>query len=438
VSIVWCEQAWLGGDGVEAGVRLAIDGGRIAEVQVGVEAPDGAETLAGVTLPGFANTHSHAFQRVLRGRTQRRRGTFWSWRDAMYEAAAALEPDAYETLATAVFGEMALAGITLVGEFHYVHHAPDGTPYADPNELGHAVARAAEAAGVRLTLLDACYLHGGIGEPVEGAQRRFADAGVDAWATRVDRLRDGDLLRVGAAAHSVRALAPDELRTVAGWAHDRGAPLHAHVSEQRAENASCLAAHGRTPAAVLHEAGCLGPRFTAVHATHVTEADIRLLGGSRSTCCLCPTTERDLGDGIGRASALAAAGAALTVGSDSNAVVDPFEEARAVELDERLASEQRVLHDPAALLEAATRNGYAALGWTGGELAAGACADLVNVGLDSTRLAGTRRDDVVPALVFAAHPADVRNVMVGGRWIVRDGAHTRLDVPAALHQAVGA
>ncbi len=421
---------------MDTGVLLAIDEGRIVEVQAGVEPPAEAERLAGVTIPGLANVHSHAFQRVLRGRTQRRRGTFWSWRDAMYEAAAALTPDAYLELATAVFGEMALAGITLVGEFHYVHHAPDGTPYADPNELGHAVVQAAAAAGVRLTLLDTCYLHGGIGVPVEGAQRRFADAGVDAWAARVDALHDGELVRVGAAAHSVRALEPGELREVAAWADRRGAPLHAHVSEQRAENESCTAAYGRTPVAVLEEAGCLGPRFTAVHGTHLTDDDLRLLGTSGSTCCLCPTTERDLGDGIGRASALAEAGARLAVGSDSNAVVDLFEEARAIELDERLACEERVLHDPAALLGAATRNGYAALGWTGGELAAGACADLVGVDLGSTRLAGIRPEDVVPALVFAAQPSDVRHVMVGGRWIVRDGAHVSLDVAAALERAV--
>jgi formiminoglutamate deiminase len=436
VTGVWCEQAWLGGAGVEDSVWLAIDDGRIAEVRAGVEPPPEAERLAGVTIPGLANVHSHAFQRVLRGRTQRRRGTFWSWRDAMYEAAAALTPDAYVELATAVFGEMALAGITLVGEFHYVHHAPDGTPYADPNELGHAVAQAAAAAGVRLTLLDTCYLHGGIGVPVEGAQRRFADTDVDAWAARVDRLPVGDLLRVGAAAHSVRALVPEELGAVAAWAEAHATPLHAHVSEQRSETESCLAAYGRTPTALLHDAGCLGPRFTAVHATHLMGGDVRLLGESGSTCCLCPTTERDLGDGIGRASALAEAGAPLAVGSDSNAAIDLFEEARAIELDERLASEQRVLHDPAALLAAATRNGYAALGWTGGELAAGACADLVNVSLDSVRLAGTRPEDVVPALVFAAHPLDVRNVMVGGRWIVRDGAHVRLDVAAELRRTV--
>ena len=436
MTVVWCEHAWLGGRGVERGVVVQIDAGEITAVERGVTAPADAISLAGLTLPGLANAHSHAFQRRLRARTQRRRGSFWTWREAMYEAVAELSPDGYEELATATFGEMALAGITLVGEFHYLHHAPDGTPYADPNEMGNAVARAAENAGLRLTLLDTCYLHGGIGTPVTGSQRRFADASVDAWAERVDALTATATRRIGAAAHSVRALGPEELADVAAWAGARAAPLHAHVSEQRRENEECLAEYKRTPVELLAEAGCLSERFTAVHATHVTERDRALLGSSHSRCCLCPTTERDLADGIGGAAALTSAGAALALGSDSNAVVDIFEEARAVELDERLASEQRVNHEPADLLTAATAGGYAALGWNGGAIRPGACADLVTIGLDSVRLAGTPVDDLVPAVVYAAHPADVRHVMIGGRWVVRDGAHLRVDVPAELERVL--
>jgi formiminoglutamate deiminase len=435
VTVVWCEYAWLGGESLAGGVTMTIDGGTIARVETGT--PRGnAEPLPGVTLPGFANAHSHAFQRGLRGRTQRRRGSFWTWREAMYEAAAQLTPDDYLRLATATFGEMALAGVTVVGEFHYVHHAPDGTPYADPNEMGNVIAQAAANAGLRLTLLDTCYLHGGIGAEVEGPQRRFADANADAWAERVDGLRGGPTRRVGAAAHSVRALRPDEMSVVAAWARERSAPLHAHVSEQRRENEECVAAYGRTPVELLADSGCLDERFTAVHATHITDEDRALLGAARSTCCFCPTTERDLADGIGSASALTAAGASLSLGSDSNAVIDMFEEARAVELDERLASEERVNHEPAGLLAAATAGGYRALGWDGGALRAGACADLVTVAFDSVRLANVGADDLVPALVFAAHPADVRNVMVAGEWIVRDGAHLTIDVPRELAEAV--
>jgi formiminoglutamate deiminase len=325
---------------------------------------------------------------------------------------------------------MALAGITLVGEFHYLHHAPDGTAYDNPNEMGNAIAEAATNAGVRLTLLDACYLHGGIGAEVEGAQRRFADADVDAWAQRVDAFDDGPMHRVGAAAHSVRALRPDELEGVAAWARQRSAPLHAHVSEQRRENEECNAAYGRTPAELLSDSGCLDKRFAAVHATHLSESDRELLTSSGSACCLCPTTERDLADGIGTGFGT------LALGSDSNAVIDMFEEARAVELDERLATEQRVNREPADLLAAMTEGGYGSLGWDGGVLRAGACADLVTVSLDSVRLAGTRAEDIVPALVFSAHPTDVRDVMAGGRWVVRDGAHVSIDVVAELERTV--
>jgi formiminoglutamate deiminase len=419
VTELWCEYAWLGGEDVMRGVRIRIDGDRIADVAAGDPEAD-ALVLRGVTLPGLANVHSHAFQRKLRGRTQRGRGTFWTWREAMYEAAAELTPDSYLELATKTFTEMALAGITLVGEFHYLHHQPDGAPYDEPNAMSQAVAQAAADVGIRMTLLDTCYLHGGIGAPVEGAQLRFADADVDAWCTRVDAMPENELLRVGAAAHSVRALERAELAAVADWArlHDR--PLHAHVSEQRRENDECREAYGRTPVGLLADTGCLDSRFTAVHATHLTDDDIAALGNAGVTCCLCPTTERDLADGIGRPSVLAAAGAPIALGSDSNAVIDMFEEARAAELDERLATEERVNSEPAELLAAATRNGYAALGWDGGVLRAGACADLVTADLDSIRLAGTPDEDVVPSVVFAAHPADVRDVMVAGKWIVRD------------------
>jgi formiminoglutamate deiminase len=395
--VIWCERAWLGGPDLADAVAIELDGDRIASVRPGAE-PAG-ERLAGVTLPGFANAHSHAFQRLLRGRTQRGRGSFWTWREAMYAAAATLDPDGYRELATAVFAEMVAAGITLVGEFHYVHHDPDGKPYADPNAMGRAVIEAAASAGVRLTLLDTCYLHGGIGTELAGAQRRFGDGSVETWALRVAALDDGPRLRIGAAAHSVRALAPDELAAVAEAA--RGRPLHAHVSEQPRENEECLAAYGRTPVQVLADAGCLDGDFTAIHATHTTESLPRV--------CLCPTTERDLADGVGRPAG------PFALGSDSNAVIDPFEEARAVELDQRLVTGERGHHEPEDLLAALTATGYAALGWDGGALRAGALADLVTVDLGSVRLRDA--EDVVGSLVYAAHPADVGRVMVGGEWI---------------------
>jgi formiminoglutamate deiminase len=347
----------------------------------------------------------------------------------MYELAGTLDPDSCYALARAAFGEMALAGITCAGEFHYLHHAPDGTPYEDPNAMGHAVITAAGEAGVRLTLLDACYLEGGL--------PRFRDADADAWAARVSGLRPGTAVRVGAAIHSVRAVGPEAAATVVQWA--AGGPLHAHVSEQAAENEQCLAEHGRTPTALLDGAGALSERFTAIHATHLTGADVALLGDAAACCCLCPTTERDLADGIGGARALRDAGARLAVGSDSHAVIDLFEEARAIELDERLATGVRGLHRAADLLRAATAGGCGALGWPeAGRLEAGALADLATVSLDGVRLAGTPAAHAVEAAVFAAGAGDVRDVMTGGRWIVRDAAHLTLDVPAELRAAVGA
>jgi formiminoglutamate deiminase len=438
MTAFWCESAWLGGAGVEARVLIEVEVDRIASVGVDVDPPGDAERLQGVVLPGLANAHSHAFQRALRGRTQRALGSFWTWRDQMYALAGALDPDSTRALARATFAEMALAGVTLVGEFHYVHHGPDGSRYDDPNAMGAALMQAAAEVGTRITLLDACYLHGGPGVEATGVQRRFRDHGVDAWATRVGALDDGPGVRIGAAIHSVRAVDPDSAAVVAGWAGQRGAPVHAHVSEQTAENDACLAAYGATPTAVLDRAGALSDRFTAVHATHVVHQDVVLLGDASAYCCLCPTTERDLADGIGPARTLVDGGARLTLGSDSNAVIEPFEEARAVELDERLASGERGRHGASELLGAATANGYASLGWPdGGSIREGALADLVAVRADSVRLAGTPADRLIDALVFAGGASDVRDVIVGGRFIVRGGRHVAVDVERELASAVG-
>ena len=417
---------------------VEVEDERIAGVEAGAAAPPtGAVRLDGLTLPGFANAHSHAFHRALRGRTQRGGGSFWSWRERMYELAARLDPETYFRLARATYAEMALAGITAVGEFHYVHHGPGGEPYADPNETGKAMIAAAREAGIRITLLDACYLHGGIGEPLNEAQRRFSDGDAEAWETRAEALAEAPGSRIGAAIHSVRAVDPDSCATVAAWAAAGERPLHAHVSEQPAENEACLAAHGATPTGVLERAGALGPRFAAVHATHLSEADITGLGDSGCCCCLCPTTERDLADGIGPARALAEAGATLALGSDSQAVIDLFEEARAVELDERLASGERGRHDPVSLLRAATRVGHACLGWPRtGTIEAGATADLVTIGLDGVRLAGATPDSALDTAVFAATSADVERVICGGREIVRDGAHVGLDVARELRDSI--
>jgi len=370
------------------------------------------ETLRGLTLPGFANTHSHAFHRALRGRTQTDRGTFWTWREQMYAVAARLTPDSYHELARATYSEMVAAGFTAVGEFHYLHHAPDGTPYADPNAFGQALIAAAADAGIRITLLDTLYLSSGFGAAPEGVQRRYADRSAEAWRERVDALTGGDHARVGVAAHSVRAVPAESLKVLAPYV-DQGAPVHVHLSEQVQENQDCLASHGVTPTRLLADHGILGPMTTAVHATHLTDEDIALLGGAGSYASFCPTTERDLGDGIGPSRRLRAAGAAITLGSDSQAVIDPFEEMRALELDERLASQQRGRWSADELLAAATSMGHASLGWAdAGEIAVGHRADLVTLDLETPRTAGAGRDE--HTAVFAAAAADVRRVMVDG------------------------
>ncbi len=437
---LWCELAWLGGERAEEGVLIELDGERIGEVRTGVASPPAEATaLAGLTLPGFANAHSHAFQRALRGRAQAERGDFWTWRTRMYELAESIDPDLYLDLARATFGEMALAGITAVGEFHYLHHGPGGTRYDEPNAMGRAVIEAAREAGIRITLLDTCYLRGGIDREPEGAQLRFSDGSAGAWAERVGELEPAAWARVGAAIHSVRAVDPEASAEVASFAVERSWALHAHVSEQPAENEDCRAAYGSSPTGVLAEAGALSGRFTAVHATHPADDDFGTLASSGSRVCLCPTTERDLADGVGPARRLSAAGVGLCLGTDSHAAIDMLEEARALELDERLESGTRGGHSAADLLRAATARGYESIGWPeGGRIEAGALADLVTVALESVRLSGTSPDHALESAVFAASAEDVRAVISGGRFAVREGVHLGFDVPAELERAIGA
>jgi formiminoglutamate deiminase len=422
------ERAWVDG-AVRDDVLVEIAGGRFDRVEaLAPEAtlPDGAETLAGLTIPGLANCHSHAFHRALRGRTQRGTGTFWTWRDQMYDVAARLDPDSYLELATATFREMVAAGITTVGEFHYLHHQLDGTPYDDPNAMGRALVEAAGRAGIRITLLDTCYLTAGIGRAPEGVQLRFSDGDVDGWGERLGELRDhGDAVRIAGAYHSVRAVPRDQMRT------RTASPLHIHLSEQLAENAECLAAYGLTPTQVFAEAGHLNAHNTVVHATHLTDEDIAMVGRAQAYVDFCPTTERDLGDGIGPGRALHDAGARLTLGSDSHAVIDLFEEMRALELDERLASRRRGHWTAAELLEAATR--HDSLGWDDvGCIAMGQRADLVTLATDSTRTAGTGDDE--QTVVYAAVAEDVTHVVVDGRVVFRDGDRHQLgrDLAAAI------
>ena len=427
----WAEYALLP-SGLATDVTFEVTGGRFTAVTPDT-VPGAAQRLPGVVLPGFANAHSHAFHRALRGRTHDGGGTFWTWRERMYAVAAQLDPHSYLALATATYAEMALAGITAVGEFHYLHHNPGGAPYGDPNAMGEALRQGAADAGIRLTLIDTCYVAGGLSaaghSPLAATQLRFGDGHADLWAQRVEAIKESEGMRVGAAVHSVRAVPRDQLAVVAAAADGR--PLHVHLSEQPAENQACQQFYGLTPTALLDIEGLLGPTTTAVHATHLTGGDIAALGRTRTTVCLCPTTERDLADGIGPARRLADTGSPLSLGSDEHAVIDLLEEARALEMDERLNTLQRGRFRPDELLAAATR--HDSLGWDGaGRLDVGARADLVAVRLDSLRTAGSAPEQVM----LSAGAADVDTVIVDGRTVVSGGQHLLGNVGALLQKAI--
>jgi formiminoglutamate deiminase len=423
MSAFWLEHAVVDGQ-VRDGVVVTHHDGVITAIDESLHPGPADVVLRGLVLPGIANTHSHAFHRALRGRTHDGGGDFWTWRQQMYRVAVRLDPDRYHALARALFAELLLAGYSAVGEFHYVHRDPT-TVMAD------ALVDAAREAGIRLTLLDTLYRHGGRaadGRPVPPAPEQHGFVlDTDTWLARHDEIAATGTARRGAAVHSLRAVDPADVERLVAATGDE--PLHAHVSEQPDENSQVRAAFGASPVAVLGEAGALGSRFTAVHATHLDDADIAALAGS--SVAICPTTERDLGDGIGPARRLADAGARIVIGSDQQAIVDPFDELRALEGHERLRGLSRGVFTPAELLAAATVDGYTSIGWTGG-IRPGAVCDLVAIDLRSTRTAGARIDQVW----LAASAADVTDVVVGGHRVVEDGVHPLGDVGALLAEAI--
>ncbi len=399
------EHAWVGHAATD--VLIEVENGRIKSVTEDAQAPGGAVHLEGFTFPGLANVHSHAFQESLRGRTESGGGDFWEWRRMMFDAAQGWDRPTYTDYARSVFREMLHAGITAVGEFHYLHR------YG--NDLGNALIDAARAEGIRITLLDACYLRGGLdGRPLEGVQRSFSDGDAERWVARVDELEESEGVRIGAAIHSVRAVDRASMRVVAAWARRRSAPLHMHLAEQPAEVEECMAFEGCTPAELLEREGILGPDLTAIHAIHVSDADVRLLGSHGVRICASPTTERDLGDRVGPVRSLAEAGTALCLGSDSNSVIDILEEARALELDQRRATGTRVIHSPESLLEAATAGGMRSLGWDAGALKPGMLADFATVAPPRTDWRGLG----LGYLIFCCSARDVKHVVVGGHTVV--------------------
>ncbi len=425
------------GSRVLQGAALVVRGGSVESV--GAPPADATVVrLAGRAIaPGLVSAHSHAFQRAIRGRTEHRtvgRDDFWSWREAMYAAAERLSPDDLYAVSRFCFTEMAASGITSVGEFHYLHRDPQGRPYADPNELDLAVARAARDAGLRLVLLRVAYARAGFAVPDNPRQRRFIESSADEYLRNLDALAgalSGDpLASVGAAPHSVRACPADWIEAIAREAFRRGWPLHLHVSEQPFEVAQCRAEHGLSPPLLLEKLGALTAATTAVHAVHLDSADIAALGRARATVCACPTTERNLGDGVVRADLLLAAGASLSLGTDSNVQISLLEDARELEYHLRLVELRRAVLDRgeglgAPLYGIASEGGMRSLGLPGGALRPGEPADFLVADLDDPSVAGASAEDFAALAVFSMERTAIRAVYVAGQRL-------SLDIAAAL------
>lgn len=394
--------------------------------------------LAGkALLPGFVNAHSHSFQRLIRGQAESRAVSgkdFWSWRNTMYHAAAQLSPEDVYDVARMCFLEMVRAGITTVGEFHYVHNAPDGTPYDDPNLLARQVIAAAQSVGLRIVLLRSAYLRAGFELPPDPGQRRFYETG-EAFLENFAALRnsypaDSAEVSFGMAPHSIRAVPLAELHSIVSLARTHSLPVHMHVAEQRRENLECEREYDVTSVELLAREGMLDERFVAVHAIHLSSREIAALAEAHTIVCSCPTTERNLGDGIVPVDALMKLGVRHAFGTDSQAQIDPLEDARELDYHLRLSQEQRALLDqidsqPIAdrLLQCATAHGAQALGVHTGSLQPGEYADMISVALDDISIAGHSPESLLPMLVFGANRTAIRDVIVNGKLILQDGRH---------------
>jgi formimidoylglutamate deiminase len=417
---------------------LVDDDGRVAAITKSDTPADTVIPLPGkALLPGFVNTHSHSFQRLIRGKSESRVTSgkdFWSWRGTMYHAAAHLTPQQVYDVARMAFLEMALAGTTTVGEFHYVHTTPTCQPYDDPNILSKQVIAAAQSIGIRIALLRTAYLRAGYQLPPDPGQARFYETSTAFLAnleTLVKEFPAGSpQVSIGVAPHSLRAVPLDDLRAIAGWARSQHLPLHMHMSEQVAENEACLREYGNTPVALLRDAGLLGPDWTAIHATHTTTDEIAMIASEHATICACPTTERNLGDGIFAADRVMKSGVRVALGSDSQAQIDPLEDARELDYHLRLALQQRAILDQigkqslaARLFDSATVNGARALAVPTGDLAPNSHADFFTIDRRDISIAGHSAENLLPLIVFGLNRTAIRDVAVNGTLIVRDGHH---------------
>jgi formimidoylglutamate deiminase len=480
--IAWLPDLIFTGEQFESGLALVCNpSGRIERLARVNELKD--EKTIRLTnralLPGMVNAHSHAFQRVLRGRTEYRtnnqQDSFWTWREMMYSAATRLTPEDIYDASRMAFLEMALGGITAVGEFHYLHHAPDGGPYDDPNLLAKEVVRAAGDVGLRIALLRVAYARSGFQTGPNPKQARFIESDPATYLGNLDNLISGlsspivregpshhDALTngrasdtiatawVGVAPHSVRAVPLDYLRAVVVHANQNDLKVHMHVAEQPAEVSACVEEYGRTPIALLQSEGLLSEHFTAVHAIHVTPKAIPSFARTGAMVCACPTTERNLGDGVVPADEYFKHDVPICLGTDSHAQIDLLEDARELEYHLRLQKLERAVlgvrsptvregsspdgasdalphgrvSDTAALLFAcATANGARSIGSPNGSLEFGKAADFFTVALDDPSIAGSSDEDLLSSVVFSLSRAAVREVVVGGKPIVSEGQH---------------
>ena len=431
-----------------SGQQLDVDdAGRIT---VTARDPTPVDLKGKALLPGFVNAHSHSFQRLIRGRAESRAVSgkdFWSWRNTMYQAAASLSPEEVYDVARMCFLEMARAGITTVGEFHYLHNTPDGTPYDDPNVIAHQVIAAAQSVGLRIVLLRSAYIRSGYQLPLDPGQRRFLE-NVDAFLSNIASLRasypeNSADVRFGVAPHSIRAVPLDELHEIVSWARSNSLPIHMHVAEQIAENVECQREYGCTPVELLAQEELLGKDFVAVHAIHLSSAEITAFAKTQAIVCSCPTTERNLGDGIVPVDALMKLRVRHALGSDSQAQIDSLEDARQLDYHLRLAQQQRTVLDqiddrPIAerLFDCATVHGAQALAVESGSLRPGEYGDMVTINVEDISVAGHTPDTLLPLIVFGANRTAIRDVVVNGKTILENGRHPLEEEIVSRYQQV--
>ncbi len=430
------------GDAFRSGAGLLVgdDGVILATSSERVAGGAAVVRMAGkALLPGLVNAHSHSFQRLIRGVAEHggpHGDDFWAWRKMIYQAAAHLEPDDVFNVARMAFLEMALSGITAVGEFHYVHARPDGTPYDDPNLLAKRVIEAAESVGLRICMLRAAYARAGYALPQEAGQQRFYESGDEYLRNTeylaADLLNASSTVSMGVAPHSIRGLKLDDLTRIAEWAEVRGLPIHLHAAEQTAEIAACEREHGDPPIRLLARSGLLSNRMTLVHAIHTAADEVEAIADAGAVICACPTTERNLGDGIIDARSAIERGILFCFGSDSQANINLFEDARELDYHLRLKRQRRLLLDgidgediSSRLFRYATQGGATSLGLSTGSLEAGRPADFFTIDLDDVSIVGVPPRELLPMVVFGLERTAIRDVATEGRMIVQEGRHAQ-------------